>query len=571
MSAIITAVFKATFGLLVNKARDKAAEKLKEGDVTDKKIRDLIQREINDIKSKLDGLARMNLLASITAFEAGVRYLYQAMDADADAAMAGARERGNEEKLDAVSPASPTRTVNTVALATEMGKMELSELNEETKMALSHARKRFEFAREEATRAFSNEALSTLDRIKAIRYRVMAAMLESALETMGIAGDLSSLSISSALKNAVPECEQCLQELHSLPDVQNNFKVELEKGLLNVKGRFGKDERREIISAVCQVNRAIYDVTQAAGKNGAILNCPPVDTGEDIIDPLRDDRVAEVLRKVGMAHCCVTPWSLGQEGEVKHKLNGPQSIATNPDGQFIIADYSDKSVKVFDSIGEFVVQFHPERNDTDTDLYVLDVATDVNSNIFVLVRLGKPGTHLEVQVFSHTADLLHKFPVRDFGSRLAVTNNKVLVLTRRTVHVYEHEGRYVRSFGEGILKYTFDITASPDGQVMILDRDAHCVFIFTEDGEQQRKFNINTKEDVYSHIACHPSDEYAVVAGYERVTGHLCFAVYTKDGEWVRRIKPNGQRNFYINGMTVSMEGHIAAIDGYPNPKVIVL
>ena len=62
MSAIITAAFKATFGLLVNKARDKAAEKLKEGDVTDKRIRDLIQREIDDIKSKLDGLARKDLL-----------------------------------------------------------------------------------------------------------------------------------------------------------------------------------------------------------------------------------------------------------------------------------------------------------------------------------------------------------------------------------------------------------------------------------------------------------------------------------------------------------------------------
>ena len=125
MSSIITAVFKATFGLLVNKARDKAAEKLKEGDVTDKKIRDLIQREIDDIKSKLDGLSRKDLLAAIDAFEAGVRYLYQAMDADSDAAMAGARERGHE--------ASSTPTVNTVALATEMGKMELTELKEKTK------------------------------------------------------------------------------------------------------------------------------------------------------------------------------------------------------------------------------------------------------------------------------------------------------------------------------------------------------------------------------------------------------------------------------------------------------
>ena len=76
-------MFKATFGLLVNKARDKVAEKLKEGNVADKRIREIIQREIDDIKSKLDGLARNALLAAIDAFEAGVKYLYQAVDADA--------------------------------------------------------------------------------------------------------------------------------------------------------------------------------------------------------------------------------------------------------------------------------------------------------------------------------------------------------------------------------------------------------------------------------------------------------------------------------------------------------
>ena len=564
MSAIITAVFKATFGLLVNKARDKAAEKLKEGDVADKKIRDLIKREIDDIKSKLDGLARKDLLAAIDAFEAGVRYLYQAMDADADAAMAGPRERGNG--------ASSTPTVNTVALATEMSKMELTELNEETKRALSQAKERFKMAREEATRAFNNEALSTLDRIKAIRYRVMATMLESAVETVGIAADLSSLSVRSALKNALPECEQCLQKLNSLPDVQNNFKVELEKGLLNLKGQIGKGERREIISVVCQVNRAIYDATQAAGKNEGTLNWPSIYTEEEIIDPLRDERVAKVLRKVGMEHCCVTPWSFGEEGEEEHKLKNPEGIATNADGQFIIGDDSDKSVKVFDSRGKFLLQFHLERKDTETDLHVLDVATDVNSNIYVLVRHRDDR---EVQVFSHSADLLHKFPVMGEGRRhgLAVTNNKVLVLTGSTVLVYEHEGRYVRRFGEGILKKACDITASPDGQVMILDTDVSCVFIFTEDGEQQRKFNINTKEDCYRRIACHPSGEFVVVAGWERATVLLRVVVYTKDGEYVRRMKQNEKRIFYVKGMTVSMEGHIAVAvqDVSDNRKVIVL
>ena len=48
MSSIATAVFKSTIGLLVNKGRDKAVEKLKDGDATDQKFRRLIVREIDD-------------------------------------------------------------------------------------------------------------------------------------------------------------------------------------------------------------------------------------------------------------------------------------------------------------------------------------------------------------------------------------------------------------------------------------------------------------------------------------------------------------------------------------------
>ena len=82
MSEIVTSLLKTVVGVLIDKARDRAAEKLKEGDVTDNKIRELIQREITDIKSKLDALSRKDLLTAIDAFQVGVRYLYQALDID---------------------------------------------------------------------------------------------------------------------------------------------------------------------------------------------------------------------------------------------------------------------------------------------------------------------------------------------------------------------------------------------------------------------------------------------------------------------------------------------------------
>ena len=552
MSSIITAVFKATIGLLVNKGRDKAAEKLKDGDVTDQKFRGLIVREIDDIKLQLKGLARKDLLASISFFKEGIELLYDVFDK---------ARRKSEHGTIKEEAAAGTASAEAVSLAKGMRRLELTDLDESAARALANAKDRFKDARRKATEAFANEALELSDRVLAMQYRVMSTILERV--------DNPEIALAA--------CRVCIEELHSLPAVKECFTIELKGGFW---ARFSKEERRAIISITCHVNRTIYDVILMASFGNNLLsanNWPCVDTGEEKVDLLFDGRVSKVLQKQGMEHCCVTPWSFGQEGKEERKLKYPTGFATNADGQFIIADYLDNSVKVFDSSGRFVLQFHPERNDTETGLRV---ATDMNnSNIFVLGLPRRYGAEREVKVFSQTADLLHKFPVsgRDSG-RLAVTNNRVLVLTDKTVHVYEHQGRYVRSFGEGVLKNVCDITAGPDGQVMLLDKDDSCVFIFTEDGEQQRKFIINTKEDEYWRIACHPSGEFVVVAGYqwERRTKHLCVAIYTKDGEFVRRIVVTEEKNEYaaIPGFTVSMEGHIAVAVFYTNNrngKVIVL
>ena len=68
-----------------------------------------------------------------------------------------------------------------------------------TKCAFYQARRRFETSREKATDASDNEALKTFDRITAIRYRVMAAVVASVVEKVAVTDDLSSLSINNAL------------------------------------------------------------------------------------------------------------------------------------------------------------------------------------------------------------------------------------------------------------------------------------------------------------------------------------------------------------------------------------
>ena len=136
-----------------------------------------------------------------------------------------------------------------------------------------------------------------------------------------------------------------------------------------------------------------------------------------------------------MEHCCVTPWSFGQEGEEEHKLKQPRAIASITKRQFLIADSGDKTVKVFDSNGKFEFRFNPQTDDAERELRIWDVATaGGDDKIYLLVGLEKPETfewESEVQVFNKTADLQHKFPVRDgYPNRLTVSSGKILLLGR---------------------------------------------------------------------------------------------------------------------------------------------
>ena len=542
MSSLITAVFKATIGLLVNKGRDKLAEKLNKGDVTDQKFRGLIVREIDEIKSKLDGLARKDLKTSISHFKEGIELLYEVFES---------ARPSSEHKIITEQAAS----VEAFPLTRKIRKLEPTSMDESATRLLSAAKERFKDARREATKAFNNEALELPDRLLAMQYRLMATILETVDNP----------------EDCLRPCKVCVEDLHDLSGVKECFKVELKKGFW---ARLGKDERRKIISTVCFFNRVVYDVTLMArfgSKDELSENWPSVNTGEEQVYPLRNKKVDEVLKKQGMEHCCVKPWSFGQEGEEEHKLKWPRGIATNHRGQFLIADDGDKTVKVFDSNGKFDFRFDPQTDNADTKLVILDVATaGEDDRIYLLVGLKKPGAEKwesEVQVFNKTADLQHKFPVRRGGlGRLTVVSSgilrgKILLLTNDDlvdiVDVHNPSGELVYSFGKVEFMDATDITATCDGRVMIVDRGDDSLYIFDVEGHQLGKFNIKHEKDVYYRIACHQASGHVVLAGHERETDRLTLAIYTVNGEFVRRIQLDEKVGF-VNGITVTVQDHIA-------------
>ena len=555
MSSIVSTAFKFTIDLLVSKVRDKAAEILKDGDVTDQKFHCLIVKEIDEIKSKLDALSKKDLEASISFFEEGVVLLYEVFK------IANARGECGAETAQAACN-------ETIPIIERISRLELTGLDESATRKLSAAKKRFGDARREATRAFKNGGLKTSVRILAMKYRVMATILE----TVDNPAD------------AVGPCGVCVKELNSLPAVQNNFDVQLKTGIQAVRGWFSQEERREIITSVCHVNRVIYDVTRTFGGDTHFYTWSPVDIGHNKINPLYDARVTKVLFQRDMEHCCVIPRSIGREGEEEHKLKDPRGIATNSSGEFIIGDCGG-CVKVFDRNGKFVKHFSLPTNILSD---VLDVATDTNDNIFVLTALKNLWLSYMIYKLTKTADLHHKFPLRGGRrysyQRLSVsdTGKAVTLSYGKTVEEYDSNGTFVRSFGEEILKSTKDITVANDGRVLVLDIDEDSflnvfdkedfsVHIFSERGYYLNQFKVQRNYFYYTSITFHPAGEHVVVAGKEPDRNLLEVKIYSKDGKFVRSVQI--QHVFYqVKGITLNNDGRIVVVASqYENSKVVVL
>ena len=555
MSVIITAVFKATIGWLVDKCRDEAAKKLKDGDITDKQFRGIIMREIDDMKSKLDGLSRKDLLSSISSFKEGVELLYEVFEETRSRCEYGAE-------------AAQAACAVTVSLTEEMKHLKLTE---SATRKLADAKKRFESARERATDAFSNEALSPNDRILSMQYRVMATVLEKIDHP----------------EDVLAPCKVCIEELNSLPVVQQSLREQLKTGFRAVKSLFNKEERRKVISRVCLVNRVAFNVIRTVPVKELFPKWLMIDTGEEKVDLLRDPRVREILCKQGMENCSV-PWILGHDGEEEHGLKELSDIATNSSRQYILA-YVDLTIKVLDNSGEFVQGFRLPAliDDSGKQLSIktreVRLATDMNDNIYVLVSEESRVCSYWIFKFNKTADQHHMFRVErtDFDfelCKLSVSDSgKVVVLKGNSskkcwiVDVYETNGQLVCSFGQQILHLPCDITTVSDGRVMVEEQHPRVVHTFSEQGDHLNKFCFQ-RLVISPKIVFHRESQQVAVVGINKFCANeLYIELYTKDGEFLRSISISIRKPLYsLQGIAVTTEGCIAVVPWFPNKAIVI-
>ncbi|XP_015770425.1 PREDICTED: uncharacterized protein LOC107348872 isoform X1 [Acropora digitifera] len=564
MSSFIDAILKATDGLLVNKGRNVAAEKLKEGDVTNEQLQHLIVRELDDIKSKLDGIARKDLLASIGFFKEGLVYLYKVKPNEEG----GKKTQQREERV-----ATPLKqevgsfeaSVKTVSLVEQMRSLQLTDRDNSSARAVNDAKDIFKQAREKATEAFYNEALSTSDRILAMQYRILATILEKV----------------DRVPDALASCRFCLEELHSIPAVKKSFDIHLQQGF---KSRFNKAEREDTIRSVCRMNRVIFHIAEIVEEDNDISLWPCIDRGEEKVDPLRDVRVTQTIEKEDPQHFLLKTWPFFQEGEETMKVEA-WLININSRGQLMIAATDDIGgcalLKLFDRKGNLLQSLQLKLPVTESNANyrrrVIGIASDRANNVFLLTKRPNPIGFFRntVLMFDQHANLQHEFDTCGYsiGSCIAVSDDSKVFVSAKVgeehekgcVLVYNFNGVLLNSIEDASLGPVIGMTSidSEGGRIMVLASDLDSfmpryVYQFSEEGNFLSRYKVSSNGT--GEIRLRHKTEHVVELDFSNEN----LSLYNKDGRVVRKInlKLSALNNLDANEpeFTVTTQGLVAML-----------
>ena len=326
MSEVVTAAVKLTFGFLANKIRSGIAERLKDSDVTDEECWRLIVSELDDIQSKLDGLARKDLLSSLCFLQEGINRLYQTLlQLDSNEVMAKLTEETSSAEAKSLTYTVYNSVIDeAVALVNAMASLKIR-ANDRFKSAIES----FKLAREKATEAFCNEALSIEDRIQATQIRMMARILENLEDP-----DAS-----------VSDCLQYLKQLHDIGAIQEIFSVLINGG---VKSWFNKTKRLNNASSVQLVNQILFEFTRKFTKLLKYLqSCPMILCGEISYYPVfGDSYIVERVEESG-----VQVMSPNLDFTFDDKIS-PNNSFVNSKGEILALTQSRRSLKIFKPSGE---------------------------------------------------------------------------------------------------------------------------------------------------------------------------------------------------------------------------
>ena len=475
MSEAITNTLKFAFGLISDKLRTYGAEKLQGGDLTDQKFRGLLVRELDDIKTKLDGLSRKDLATSISWLKQAVQRLHMAvgeMVESGSQCTSDLPKKGNQPQdatntvTYSVQPVQQSLTVESaLALASAMGRLKI-----ESNELFGLAKQSFNEAGKKACEAFHNASLSTEERILACKVRIASGILEH----------LDHLEVAAS------DCLQCLQELHDMPEIQEIFSVHINGG---IKAIFKRKSRAEIVQTVTIINLFLSDfISKYTKQRMAVLDWPLIKRGKQVFHPIHFDKMSlPNLKEIEVT----PPWDTVVLEDV-NIINSLYTCDFNKGGNLICFIRGRSYLQELDKTTGMLLPYGNTQC-IPAVCFIIGLTVDEDDTVYVLLFDKEDGYKLSV----YSADgRLTDQSILNFSKtwelvRISVTKDKNIVICYQPfptavikVYLYKSNGQLINSFRPDLEDHTLKYVFTPCNEIILTttDWDNLMLHIYTEDG-----------------------------------------------------------------------------------------
>ena len=546
MSSIAISVASLVAGMLWNKVLDHATNKLKDGDPTDEKCRQIIARELDDIKSKLDGLARKDLLSSVSFLGDGICLLNLSTQSSKGRTDESDTSCGQKMDVDHQGGGGTVECSGDDPMHSELtsvfnGALLLPMLpNVAGDRRFVDARASFEKAYTKATEAFNNEALSTEDRILATKLRVISRILER----------LEDPDSSAAF------CKLYLQELHDITAVRKTFSTYFRSGG-GVKSRFRKTKRAQNVCVVMMINYVLFDYAKKFTKMKVddIFGWPRIKLAKRTIHPLMLE--PDVLSKMERAGVhAPNQFRFRRDNE-----KWAENATVNSKGEIIVKSRECERFDVINNKGEIRFSFCPVSTDQDTkaaDFETLTLTTDEDDNVYIVSRF-KPNDgfyHYKLSVLDADGILERQFPLESFtgpGERhhtvcVAVNKDRDIFITKQDearVFVFDSTGQLKHSFVIEAWHLIKHLSILDENEIIAAELVGKTVGIYTVKGALKRSIETPELHKVCGLAYHHASKAILVLTEVMPA----CFNVYllesysAESGELQQTLPLPGKRN----------------------------
>ena len=487
MSGMVAVVLKMTFGVFVNKARGSLSEKLQDGGLNSQQLRSLIVSNFDDIKTKLDGLARGNLLSSISFIQEGLGLLNDLLDKpntppeQGDDKVGGNSNRAsNPDQASSSNKDSPVDVDSVLKLVEAIDKMKINSSDHFTS-----AMELFKNANTKATEAFHNESLSLEDRILAAKLRVQSRLLLSL-------GNPSLASQPSRLY---------LEELHGLASIVEVFRNYLEGGKLSF---LNKEKRQELVLSVSAINFVVFKFLKSFTPGPInVFDWPNLKSGEWTYNPLIPNKA--IIADLSNAGLECPNFVLLKELGVSHwRFCSVDWVAVNSDGDLIMWDGNSTLLKI--TMSEVKVYFTVKLLLRSPRKCFLVIDND-NITYLLVAKRGRPSAtpsfHTRpcyltaIDSNGYSTEELGEYSEEEGVKSMNSTPDGFVVVTgnRRSTHEVEfyknNKGIIEPTYSFEIKLWVFSLTTVTNKyQLVAVEKYGHRVRVYEKDGQLIREFEL---------------------------------------------------------------------------------